>query len=115
MNRNDSAVWTRALAESRLDDDMLTSATLDGVAVALVRADGEVFAFADVCPHRSAPLSDGDIEDGQLTCASHGWVFDLQTGASVDPLGHQLQRMPCRLADGWVFVDTGRPDTQPPA
>lgn len=111
MNSNDSALWTQALAESRLDDDMLTSATLDGVAVVLAKSDGEVFAFIDVCPHRSAPLSDGDIEDGQLICASHGWVFDLRTGASTDPQGHQLQRLPCRLADGWVHVDTTHADT----
>lgn len=32
-------------------------------------------AMADVCPHRSAPLSMGTVQDGQLTCFYHGWQF----------------------------------------
>jgi phenylpropionate dioxygenase-like ring-hydroxylating dioxygenase large terminal subunit len=34
-------------------------------------------AFADVCPHRLVPLSEGRInEAGQLECPYHGWCFD---------------------------------------
>ena len=34
-------------------------------------------AFADRCPHRLAPLSEGRIsEDGLLECPYHGWAFD---------------------------------------
>lgn len=33
------------------------------------------------CPHRQADLSVfGQIEDGELVCALHGWRFDLKTG-----------------------------------
>ncbi|GLC67059.1 hypothetical protein PLESTF_000510600 [Pleodorina starrii] len=34
--------------------------------------------FADRCPHRLVPLSEGRIEpdDGTLSCAYHGWRFD---------------------------------------
>jgi phenylpropionate dioxygenase-like ring-hydroxylating dioxygenase large terminal subunit len=33
-------------------------------------------AFADQCPHRLAPLSEGRIaEDGLLECPYHGWAF----------------------------------------
>lgn len=32
--------------------------------------------YADECPHRLAPLSEGSItEDGQLRCSYHGWTF----------------------------------------
>ncbi|CAM6098455.1 unnamed protein product [Calypogeia fissa] len=38
--------------------------------------------FADVCPHRLAPLSEGRIdENGQLQCTYHGWTFAPSTGA----------------------------------
>jgi phenylpropionate dioxygenase-like ring-hydroxylating dioxygenase large terminal subunit len=34
-------------------------------------------AFADVCPHRLVPLSEGRInEKGELECPYHGWSFD---------------------------------------
>eukprot|EP00775_Hariotina_reticulata_P012636 gene12636-12765_t len=33
--------------------------------------------FADACPHRLAPLSEGRLEaDGTLQCSYHGWRFD---------------------------------------
>ena len=32
--------------------------------------------YADECPHRLAPLSEGSIsEDGHLRCSYHGWTF----------------------------------------
>jgi len=34
-------------------------------------------AFADVCPHRLVPLSEGRLnEKGELECPYHGWSFD---------------------------------------
>lgn len=42
--------------------------------------DGGWRVFADVCPHRLAPLSEGRVEPetGCLQCAYHGWEFDDQ-------------------------------------
>jgi len=40
---------------------------------------GKWNCFADVCPHRLVPLSEGRIEsDGTLLCAYHAWRFDSQ-------------------------------------
>ncbi len=38
--------------------------------------DGEVRLMADLCPHRGARLSVGDVVGGQLQCAYHHWRFD---------------------------------------
>jgi phenylpropionate dioxygenase-like ring-hydroxylating dioxygenase large terminal subunit len=54
-----------------------------GEALALVRLDGEVAAFADSCPHRLAPLSAGRVVDNVLECPYHGWRFD-RTGRCVE-------------------------------
>lgn len=38
---------------------------------------GQWRCFADACPHRLAPLSEGRVEaDGTLLCAYHAWRFD---------------------------------------
>ena len=38
---------------------------------------GQWRAFADVCPHRLVPLSDGRLNGaGELECPYHGWSFD---------------------------------------
>jgi phenylpropionate dioxygenase-like ring-hydroxylating dioxygenase large terminal subunit len=41
------------------------------------RAADQWRAFADVCPHRLVPLSEGRLnEKGELECPYHGWSFD---------------------------------------
>ncbi len=37
--------------------------------------EGQLVATPDRCPHREAPLSLGEVKDGMLTCAYHGWGF----------------------------------------
>ncbi|HEX3796423.1 MAG TPA: aromatic ring-hydroxylating dioxygenase subunit alpha [Acidimicrobiales bacterium] len=49
----------------------------------LYRAQGQIVAFADRCPHRRAPLSLGHCEGGTLQCVYHGWRFD-PSGACVE-------------------------------
>ena len=48
---------------------------LGGRGWALARFSGGIAAFADACPHRRARLSAGQIIDGILECAYHGWQF----------------------------------------
>jgi len=51
----------------------------------------ELVAMADVCPHRSAPLSMGKIEDGKLHCLYHGWEYG-EKGACVNiPTLHSVE------------------------
>jgi nitrite reductase/ring-hydroxylating ferredoxin subunit len=54
---------------------------LDESVVAFRDAKG-VAAFKDLCIHRGTALSLGEITDGRLTCAYHGWQYD-RTGACV--------------------------------
>jgi phenylpropionate dioxygenase-like ring-hydroxylating dioxygenase large terminal subunit len=81
------------------------------------RKTGEVFAFADRCPHRGMPLRHARFEDDALRCCFHGWKFDLPDGRCVEipglDLGQQLDTRrfrlrvhPCREVQGnvWVFV-----------
>lgn len=39
-------------------------------------AQGTAQALLDRCPHRFAPLSVGDVDDGAVTCRYHGLAFD---------------------------------------
>ena len=52
----------------------------------LFRVDGEVFATEARCPHAKGPLVAAEICDKTITCAWHGWTFDLVTGGTdADP------------------------------
>jgi 3-phenylpropionate/trans-cinnamate dioxygenase ferredoxin subunit len=57
-------------------------AIVDGVAVAVVRIDDDVFAIADRCSHADVSLSEGTVwcDSKQLECIKHGSSFSLVTG-----------------------------------
>jgi phenylpropionate dioxygenase-like ring-hydroxylating dioxygenase large terminal subunit len=57
----------------------LLARTLLGRGVVMFRdAHGKVVAMEDRCPHRSMPLSAGELKDDQIICAYHGIRFNTQ-------------------------------------
>jgi 3-phenylpropionate/trans-cinnamate dioxygenase ferredoxin component len=74
--------------------------------IAIVKLDGTVHAFVNVCPHQHTPLVDkygGQIAGEQLTCPMHGWTYDLKTGRCVNQSG-KLRLVEVRIEDGGVLV-----------
>ncbi|XP_064635309.1 uncharacterized protein LOC135492665 [Lineus longissimus] len=64
--------------------------------VALFRFGETVFGINERCPHAGGPLHVGDIEvlpdkSVCVRCPWHSWKFDIMTGKSRIPLGHNLQ------------------------
>ena len=68
---------------SSLDRDGRTVIEVGGMEIAVFVVDGEAHAFANACPHEGNPLREGEILGDTLTCAYHGWKFDLGTGACL--------------------------------
>jgi phenylpropionate dioxygenase-like ring-hydroxylating dioxygenase large terminal subunit len=75
-------------------------------------------AFADLCPHRLVPLSEGRInETGQLECPYHGWCFDgdgrcttipqAEPGSRPSEARSSCQAFACAEAQGLLFVFAG--------
>ena len=58
---------------------------VDGVAVAVVRIDDDVYAIGDVCSHANVSLSEGEVwcDEQELECPKHGSTFSLETGEPV--------------------------------
>jgi nitrite reductase/ring-hydroxylating ferredoxin subunit len=54
------------------------SVRVGGRRIALFREGGALYAVDEACPHMRADLSNGTLRDGILTCAWHGWQFDLR-------------------------------------
>jgi len=67
--------------------------------VLLVHVDGEARAYDNRCPHRAWPLERGTLAGDVLTCANHGWSFDVATGRCVDPGDRDLVPHRCRVDD----------------
>ncbi len=77
----------------------------------LVRYEGSLHAYANICPHLGHPLNlfpDRFFtpDNERLLCASHGAQFDPASGACVaGPCsGKALRRLPCSEVDGHIVV-----------
>jgi len=82
------------------------------------RQQGQWQAFADVCPHRLVPLSEGRLNaSGELECPYHGWTFNGQgqctaipqaePGSPPNPQRSGCQRYATAQAQGLLFVFAG--------
>jgi nitrite reductase/ring-hydroxylating ferredoxin subunit len=89
-----------------LDQDGRATVEAEGRALAVFRVDGEVHAVENECPHAGNPLVEGELLGGVLTCAYHGWRFDLESGACL--YGEEaLRRYPAEVRGGeiWIRLD----------
>jgi nitrite reductase/ring-hydroxylating ferredoxin subunit len=91
------------IAISSLDAEGRTVVEADGTEIAVFLVDGAPYALANACPHEGNPLREGEILGPTLTCAFHGWRFDLGTGACL--FGDEPARsFPAELQNGEIVV-----------
>lgn len=78
---------------------------VDGQGVLLIRvSEIEICAYDPACPHQGHSLAAGELEDCILTCPSHLWEFDAETGEGINPGGVALTAYRVKIQDGVVFV-----------
>lgn len=81
--------------------------------VGLFHSKDGLFALDDLCPHRGAPLHDGFVTDGQVTCPWHQWQFQLEDGVCRNIPKVRIATYAVEIRDGsiWVDLETERPPT----
>jgi toluene monooxygenase system ferredoxin subunit len=84
------------------------AAECDGEPVLLVNVDGRIRAYADACPHLRTRLSEGSLIGPVLTCSTHGWQFDANTGEGINPRKTCLRSFPVQVEEGSILVDVSK-------
>ena len=96
---------------ARLEDIESGSARrfdVDGVPVAVVRIDDDVYAIGDTCTHANVSLSEGVVwcDEKQLECPRHGSAFSLVDGRpNTLPATQPVKVYVARVIDGDVVVE----------
>jgi 3-phenylpropionate/trans-cinnamate dioxygenase ferredoxin subunit len=99
-------VWVVACSETSLEEGAPFAFRVNSDDLAVCRVGDELFAFANVCTHQEALLSDGYVEDGCIECPLHGGRFDLRTGAAQgSPVSIPIKIYEARLERGQVLVN----------
>ncbi len=85
---------------------------VDGIDVAIVRTDDEVFAIQDECSHAAIALSEGDVDPVgcEIECWLHGSRFDLRSGKPTGlPAYEPVPVYPCKVDGDVILVDVDNP------
>lgn len=77
-----------------------------GKSIAIFSLGGAYYAIENTCPHRGGPLSEGAVEDDEVTCPWHGSRFNIKTGALLTPPAREgVKSFPVRIAGDDVEVE----------
>jgi nitrite reductase/ring-hydroxylating ferredoxin subunit len=73
--------------------------------VAIFQYQGAFYALEDMCPHAGAPLNNGPIGQGAVTCLWHGWRFNLHDGVCINhPRGINVPTYPITVQGRDLYV-----------
>ena len=79
-----------------------------GDELAVFNVDGEYYAIDNLCPHKGAPLSEGQLCGHIVECALHGWQFDVRTGECLT-VPEKLKTYKVTRVDGGLKVKADPP------
>jgi nitrite reductase/ring-hydroxylating ferredoxin subunit/uncharacterized membrane protein len=73
--------WTAVEGAAELGEGEMLRARVGDAEVLVARSGGRLQAIAALCTHRGAPLDQGELSDGCVTCPWHGSIFSLADGS----------------------------------
>ena len=95
-----------------LPEEGFKALVVEGRAILVGRIQRRLFACLDRCPHSGAPLRIGKRRGEELTCAWHGWTFNLVSGEAIPAQPSlKLTQFPVKVDGDQVLVDL--PETAP--
>ena len=77
--------FTKVATIEELPAGTAKAVVINGRKLALFNLGGNIYAIEDTCPHRGAPLSEGECDGTAVICPWHGARFDLSSGALLSP------------------------------
>jgi 3-phenylpropionate/trans-cinnamate dioxygenase ferredoxin subunit len=98
--------WLRVARLADVPVGTLKGVDANGKAIVLANVDGVICALQDRCSHEEYPLSDGELDGGDVVCSYHGARFDACTGArKALPAVLPVPSYPVDVRDGEIFVE----------
>ncbi|TAF09302.1 MAG: hypothetical protein EAZ77_05485 [Nostocales cyanobacterium] len=72
--------WVRVANINDIPENHVLAARVENHNVILHRQSNNISCYRNACPHLGFPLDKGKVENGIITCASHHFQYNLNTG-----------------------------------
>ena len=78
---------------------------VDGLLILIANVGDKFYAVCDKCPHLSAMLSKGTLNDSIITCPRHFSSFDVTTGRAISGTRSNLQTYVLKLDGNDLLIE----------
>jgi Fe-S cluster biogenesis protein NfuA/nitrite reductase/ring-hydroxylating ferredoxin subunit len=99
-----TATWIKLATIDEVPEFSVLAVQLAGNSLILHRQGITVTCYRNACTHLGSALEHGQVENGILTCPSHGFQYKLETGECLTAPDVSLQSYQVKIQDDKVFV-----------
>lgn len=101
--------WQTVAQTSEIPEGEGRAVMAGGRRIAIFNDRGAYRAIDDTCPHAGASLAQGNLVEGTVVCAWHGWRFHLCDGSWADYRKLKIAVYPVRVIDDTIQIELPDP------
>ncbi|MCA1632500.1 MAG: Rieske (2Fe-2S) protein [Acidobacteria bacterium] len=101
---NVDGTWVSIVRALGFEDGQFKVISYEEINLLVCKLGGEFYAYRNACAEGGRPLGGALFESPMLTCACHGYVYDLRRGLCVGKPGLRLASLPLKVEDDKVKV-----------
>ncbi|MEH1970317.1 NifU family protein [Nostoc sp.] len=99
-----TSTWIKVATIDQVPEFSVLAVQLAGTSLILHRQGITVRCYRNACAHLGAALEKGKVENGIITCPSHGFQYSLETGKCLTAPDVSLQSYLVKIKDDKIFV-----------
>ncbi|MBH8577622.1 NifU family protein [Nostocaceae cyanobacterium CENA369] len=103
-----TSTWVKIANIEQLLESNVFAVKVAGHSLILYRQGVNITCYPNACTHLASPLDTGRVENGIITCPSHGFQYNLETGECLTAAEVPLQSYPVQIKGDKVFVQIQR-------
>ncbi|GAX43777.1 Rieske [2Fe-2S] domain-containing protein [Tolypothrix sp. NIES-4075] len=104
FSQNRNPPWVKLTTVDKVPESAVLAVNFAGNSLILHRQGDKISCYKNACGHLAFPLDEGTVENGILTCPSHGFQYRLDTGECLTAPDVSLQSYPVKIKGDKVFV-----------
>ncbi|MHC5594582.1 MAG: NifU family protein [Nostoc sp.] len=99
-----TSTWIKVATIDQISEFSVLAVQIAGNSLILHRQGITVKCYRNACIHLGSSLDKGKVENGIITCPSHGFQYKLETSECLTAPDISLQSYPVKIKDNKVFV-----------